>query len=87
MDGESQRISVVVYVDGHRVDVSAVEGESAESLVRRVVEEQHLNRPGSDYELRWYDSGNLLNLTESLRNNGVVAGSILALVPMAGIGG
>lgn len=84
---ELHRISVIVYVDGQKIDVTAVEGESAESLVRRVVEEQHLNRPGSDYVLRWYDSGNALNLTESLRDNGVVAGSILALVPVAGIGG
>jgi hypothetical protein len=87
MNLEPHHITVVVYVDGQKFDVAAEGAESAESLLRRVVEHHHLNRPPEDYKLCWYASGQPLDLAESLRENKVVEGSVLALVPEAGIGG
>ena len=81
------RVNVVVYVDGQRNDFDFAVHESVQSVIAQVVARMRLNRPPTDYEMRWFESGNLLDAKSSLEESGVREGSALVLGPKAGIGG
>lgn len=80
-------VDVVIYVDGEKKEFELSRHQSVQSVIAKVVAQMGLNRPQTDYDLRWFETGVELDRDSSLESSGVTSGSVLVLSPKAGVGG
>jgi hypothetical protein len=80
-------IDVAIYVDGEKKEFELSLHQSVQSVISKVVAQLGLNRPQTDYDLRWFESGVELDRDSSLESSGVKSESVLVLGLKAGIGG
>lgn len=84
---KKNKIDVIIYVDGNKQELEFTPKQAVQSVIATVVAHLGLNRPQTDYDLRWFETGVELDRNASLEDSGVKSGSILVLAPKAGIGG